>query len=238
MSVLKEHFYDLSKKLKAEYDMTRKIKSRTEKGDSREIFVQDFLLVHLPQNISYTRGEIVDSKEQRSNQQDIIIYKNNAPKICFGKTNIVFAESVVATIEVKSDLNKKEDYWKLLENIKSVKMLKPVYTSSGFKITEHKIISMVFCFNGPSHEKINVWGQEYCKKYQTDLSETGYNMFCVLDKYCIFRSDNRLRLMMDKPGKLWSIFANSQDSLLCFYLYLLEWTWNLDKIQADYIRYL
>ena len=44
--------------------------------------------------------------------------------------------------------------------------------------------------------------------------------------------------MMDKPGKLWSIFANGQDSLLCFYLYLLEWTEKLDKIQADYLRYL
>lgn len=80
------------------------------KGTPREAFIREFLEKHLNSTVAIGTGEIIDSRskpnEQR-NQFDIVIYKRNYPKLDFGGGVSGFlAESVVATIEVKSTLDK------------------------------------------------------------------------------------------------------------------------------------
>ncbi|WP_363319528.1 DUF6602 domain-containing protein [Comamonas thiooxydans] len=80
------------------------------KGTPREAFVRDFLESHLSSSLAIGTGEIIDHCSQpgdQRNQFDIVLYKRNYPKLDFGGgVNAFLAESVIATIEVKSTLDK------------------------------------------------------------------------------------------------------------------------------------
>jgi len=75
------------------------------RGTPREAFIKEFLENHLSANVAIGTGEIIDANSQPRaprNQFDIVIYKNNYPKLDFGGgINGFMIESVVATIEVK-----------------------------------------------------------------------------------------------------------------------------------------
>jgi hypothetical protein len=78
-------------------------------GIPREAFVQDFLEDHLPSDLAIGSGEIIDRNSAPGaprNQHDIVIYRNNFPRIYLGGGISAFLnEAVVATIEVKSTLD-------------------------------------------------------------------------------------------------------------------------------------
>jgi hypothetical protein len=80
------------------------------KGSPRELFVREFLHDHLPPIVSIGTGEVIDAASKPGeprNQHDIVIFRNNYPKLYFGGGISAFlVESVVATIEVKSTLSK------------------------------------------------------------------------------------------------------------------------------------
>jgi len=79
-------------------------------GQIREFFVQNLLNKFLPSGLTVGSGKIISSfKEKMSNQIDIIVFDNRFPK--FSMTGNPFnslypVEGVVATIEVKTKLNK------------------------------------------------------------------------------------------------------------------------------------
>jgi hypothetical protein len=79
------------------------------RGTPREAFIKKFLEGYLSANVAIGTGEIIDANSQpraQRNQFDIVIYKNNYPKLDFGGgINGFMIESVVATIEVKSVLD-------------------------------------------------------------------------------------------------------------------------------------
>jgi hypothetical protein len=77
-------------------------------GSPREAFVQTYLRNHIGENIGIGSGEIVNHESlagEPRNQHDIVMYRSEYPKLHFGGNIDAFlAESVVATIEVKSTL--------------------------------------------------------------------------------------------------------------------------------------
>lgn len=79
------------------------------RGTPREAFIKEFLEGHLSANVAIGTGEIIDADSQpraQRNQFDIVIYKNNHPKLDFGGgINGFMIESAIATIEVKSLLD-------------------------------------------------------------------------------------------------------------------------------------
>ncbi|WP_312670831.1 DUF6602 domain-containing protein [Pseudescherichia sp.] len=106
--MLKEHF-DLKEQILVSQGKSVAITGHSlHKGTPREAFISEFLRDHLPASISIGTGEIIDSNskagEQR-NQYDIVLYRNEYPKLNFGGgINAYLIESVVATLEVKSTL--------------------------------------------------------------------------------------------------------------------------------------
>ena len=80
------------------------------KGTPREAFVKEFLDCHLPETVAIGTGEIIDQNSRPNTprrQHDIVIYKKSFPKIEIGGGIYAFlAESVIATIEIKSVLDK------------------------------------------------------------------------------------------------------------------------------------
>jgi hypothetical protein len=78
------------------------------KGTLRELLVSNFIRPFLTSQFSIGKGIIVNKNNNQSNETDLVIYDNRILPPFFEKQKIGFypAESVVATIEIKSELNK------------------------------------------------------------------------------------------------------------------------------------
>lgn len=80
-------------------------------GDVREDGLRSFLEAQLPSRFRVVSGQVMDSRGIRSGQTDIVIFdgSNTAPLVDLGDGKMLLAaESVLATIEVKSKLNGQE----------------------------------------------------------------------------------------------------------------------------------
>ncbi len=152
--MLKTHFDAIEKYLIALSRIQENTGHSLHKGTPREIFVREFLTGHLSEQITVGTGEIIDadSKPRESrNQFDNVIYRRDYPKIDFGGgINGFLVESVVATIEVKSTLRKKdlEHSIKAASNVKRLK--KHLYLSSSTIRNQKNVLSYVVAYNGPA----------------------------------------------------------------------------------------
>jgi hypothetical protein len=125
-----------------------KLDHRVTKGELRELFVSNTLKAYLTKQFDVGSGIIINQKGKQSNQTDIIIYDNRVlpPFIKEQQIGVYPAESVIATIEVKSNLTKpellksEEAAKKLYEKVydpessiyKDFKYFKPLCSTIGF----------------------------------------------------------------------------------------------------------
>jgi hypothetical protein len=95
-------------------------------GASAEEIVARFLNERLPSSVRAVSGQAVDSTGQRSKQLDVIVYDTVRTPLLFSSPGegqyLVPIEGVVAVIEVKAKLTRKE-LWRSVENCASVKRL-------------------------------------------------------------------------------------------------------------------
>lgn len=112
------------------------------KGQLREIFVSDILKKFLPNHFGIGSGIIINQRGGQSKQTDILIYDNRilVPFIKEQNIGIYPAESVIATIEVKSWLRKK-DLLKAEEN--AMHLYKTVYVKEGFVKNYHQYVDYI-----------------------------------------------------------------------------------------------
>lgn len=123
------------------------------RGTPREAFIKEFLDGHLSANVAIGTGEIIDANSQpraQRNQFDIVIYKNNYPKLDFGGgINGFMIESVIATIEVKSLL----DQSAIDQSVKAAhaaKALTPnINTSFSTGWIPPRVLNFVVAYQGP-----------------------------------------------------------------------------------------
>ena len=127
------------------------------KGTPREAFIRNFLQDHLSERVAIGTGEIIDANSlpnQSRNQIDIVIYKRDYPKLDFGGGVSGFlAESVVATIEVKSLLDRNA----MMQSIATAQVVKGltknVITSFTSGYQPPSILSYVVAYDGPASMK-------------------------------------------------------------------------------------
>jgi hypothetical protein len=127
------------------------------KGSPREAFVREFLIAHLGTRAAIGTGEIIDANSRARNarnQIDIVVYKSEFPKIDLGGGIHAFlAESVIATIEVKSTL-KKSGLKKAVKTAVAVKTLERHLAQHRLStLPAQKIVSFVVAYDGPTHAK-------------------------------------------------------------------------------------
>ncbi len=136
------------------------------KGTPREAFIKKILKTHLSEHIGFGTGEIIDSNSQpgeNRNQIDLVLYRKKFPKIDFGgDINAFLAESVIATIEVKSTLTKKGLY-KSFNAIRCAKKLKKsLYRGMTQGYTPPNILTFIIAYKGPKKTStIKKWIDEY-----------------------------------------------------------------------------
>lgn len=132
------------------------------KGMPREWFVREFLESYLSERVAVGTGEIIDATAVAGaarNQIDVVVYRRDFPKLPFGGgVNAYLAESVVATIEVKSTLDS-EDVLKATRTAHKVKALERHLTTS-FTAGYHppNILCYVVAYAGPATlETVRDW---------------------------------------------------------------------------------
>ncbi|MDP9162058.1 MAG: hypothetical protein M3O09_17765 [Acidobacteriota bacterium] len=110
MKEVRDQFRKISALLAAQADVSAGNGHSSTTGAIRESLIHKFLRPHLPRDLDVRAGVIIDSLGGRSRQQDCIIVDGRLPLIDVGSDTaaLVLAESVVATIEVRSNLTKDE----------------------------------------------------------------------------------------------------------------------------------
>lgn len=215
------------------------------KGTPREIFIKNFLENHLGKTVNYGTGEIIDcdSKPNESrNQHDIIIYKNEFPKIDLtGGISAFFAESVLATIEVKSNIDYSEFLKAFIAARRCKELKREYYNQYKFYYTPPNIINYIVAYNGPKNMRtIHRWILKAMNshslkpidlsKNDTDrknISSHAVDGIFVLGKGFV-HFDNFLidalppEIRKEKPGINWIIGDMGVGSLLLLFLNLAQ----------------
>lgn len=150
--MLNAHFDSVEKMILARSQIAANSGHTLHKGTPRELFVREFLQTHLGHFASFGTGEIIDQDSrpgQDRNQVDIVIYKSGYPKLDFGGGISAFlAESVIATIEVKSVLDEAA-VAQAVKTAKAIKSLKRNFHSFEAGHRPPPILSYVVGYTGP-----------------------------------------------------------------------------------------
>lgn len=226
------------------------------KGTPREAFIKEFLEAHLSSNVAIGTGEIIDSnsppKAQR-NQYDIVIYKTNYPKLDFGGGISGFLiESVVATIEVKSLLDKTgiDQSVRAANNAKS--LVPNINKSFSTGWIPPKVINYVVAYTGPaqmntvhgwivnSHNQNNIPMPALTQQNRTQVAGTALDGVILLNKGFIKLDNTPLSLNSPQnPAPGTHIVADSPTgNLLMLFLALQEACDNIQGAWLNPIPYL
>ncbi|MFA0942263.1 MULTISPECIES: DUF6602 domain-containing protein [Pseudomonas syringae group] len=159
MKPLVEYCQGAVNALNAQYQMTSVLKHSATAGSARERLIQDFLVTHLPEMTTVVSGMIIDSKDKRSKQQDIVLMLKSMPRLPFASGHdLIFQEGVVATFEIKTDITS-HTLHKIATNIRSVNLL-TTSTQEGVHLGDlawpyRKILTVVLTYNGSALQKIS-----------------------------------------------------------------------------------
>ena len=210
------------------------------RGTPRETFIKNFLEDHLSANVSIGTGEIIDANSQpraQRNQYDIVIYKNNYPKLDFGGgINGFLVESVVATIEVKSLLNQSaiEQSVKAARNAKSLTPNLTQSFSTGW--IPPRILNYVVAYEGPAqmntvlgwiqnaHQQEGIPFPTWNQQNKTQTPGTALDGIIVLKKGIIKLDNTPLSLNnpQNPSNGIHMVLDSPEGNLLLFFLTLQE----------------
>jgi hypothetical protein len=120
-----ESFEAAVRQLAVQFLQSDRFKHAATKGSEREAPVRDLFAQHLPSRFTVTQGEVVDLRDEHSPQLDVMIYDSSENFAFYsGHSAILPAEALLASIEVKSLLTRKE-IRKSIIAAKKLKDLKP-----------------------------------------------------------------------------------------------------------------
>ena len=219
--MLSELFGEISQKMKIDFQgITSRIEHNGEKGIARENTLENALKKYIPDKYIFSKGMIIDSKDEQSRQVDIIIHdKMHSPILLnLESTRIIPIESVYGVIEVKSRLTKNE-LTKAIKNVESVRKLsKKTMTGMCFPT-----FGYLFAYDSDSSlETVYKNFVELSKDIDVDYQ---ISCICVLNKGLIIPLDKNNLLtikLFPEADTVFAIFDDSENALLIFYLILFQ----------------
>lgn len=158
-TVLRTYCENALKVLSAQFDTSSALTHGASLGSIREQIIRDFLEHHLPSLVSVVSGQIFDSSDARSTQQDVILTLNSVPRLPFASgIDLVYADGVVAMVEVKSSLSAPV-LKHIGDGIRSVRALKrSIWGATSFNVGHSwpaaRILSAVVTYAGSSLEAL------------------------------------------------------------------------------------
>lgn len=221
--MIKQSLQAAAKKMQIDFDdVTSQIQHQGEKGSSREEILLKYLRNYIPSKYQMNNGVLIDANGTQSRQQDLVIYDSfNSPLLInMDSTKMIPIESVYATIEVKSTLNKIE-LNKCVKNIKSVKDLihNPlenfISPTAGF----------VFAFTSATSLE-SLLGNLIEANKDVEKSKQ-ISLICVLDKGIILNvsKDNfqDIHIIPEDKSTPVIIENSAEENLLLFYLIMMQY---------------
>jgi hypothetical protein len=231
------------------------------KGTPREAFIREFLVNHLGQNMAIGSGEIIDANSkprQPRNQFEIVLYKRDYPKLHLGGGIDAFlAESVVATIEVKSILTEQElrRAIKAAHNAKALsRNSMPVFSAGYFP---PKILNFVVAYRGPANiTTVHTWVDRIhssesisCPTLPANAEERiriaspSIDGVFILGKGFVQFDNSPSGFVSDEqrkanPSPKWVLAESSNGNLLFLFLLLLQATNNVEAAWFNPMPYL
>lgn len=238
-------FRRIAKALAAQAEVAAGTGHSSTTGRIRETLIQQFLKPHLPRTLEIRSGVIIDSKGNRSKQQDCVIVDTRLPLIDVGsKTDtLLIAESAVATIEVKSHLGTSE----LADTLESVALTKSlirsgeqVYHKGPAEIRVPKpypILAYVFAYDGLNLETVS----QKLADFANEQKDGGIvpDAICILQKGVLLRSQlmpvvqgSHVTLPPIKEMRVTG-HPLTKDALFAFYRRLIDDVMPLQMINID-----
>ena len=194
-TLIQEHSSAMVRALAERGQAVKGLEHKVTKGQLRELFVTQLLGSFLTSQFGIGSGIIINQKDKQSNQTDVIIYGKRIlpPFIIEQNVGIYPAESVLATVEVKSLLRKKE----LEDSNKAAEKLRTVVfdPNSDYYRKERKPLTAVIGFHGHGVRALSDRdsGKAWLKKKAQYLFAV-----CLVGRYC----------WMDLRTKPWSMQSN------------------------------
>ncbi len=184
MKLLLEHLWHNKEALLKYSDLVCIAKHPVNIGSAREGLIANFLEKNLPENIKYHTGEIFDRKENRSGQIDIVLHPISSPKInLYNSINIFPAETVLAAIEVKSQLTKKtlNEALQSCEKLKRVEVFREL-SDNKVNVDQRTVPFLVVAYKGMTNKTLI----KHLKAYSPGVSINKYralpDLIVVLDR--------------------------------------------------------
>lgn len=233
----------VAQKLRIDYaEVTSHISHMGELGASREELLKSYIKQFLPEKYKVGRGIVIDSDEHQSRQQDFIVYDafNSPAALLMDSLQVLPIESIYCTIEVKSTLNKTE-LSKCVENIKSVRTLKPcvIHNLPIQPAVTNKTFGFVFAYTSDTSIE-SLLDNFYELNKNVDLNSQ-ISMICILDKGLILRtykSNIGQICITPKPNTILGFCKNSiETNFYLFYLLLMNALNNMVNLPPDLMTY-
>ena len=230
---IRQQFRYIASLLKAAANVASGTGHAVTTGLLREKLIHQFLKPHLPRDIEIRSGVIIDAYGTHSTQQDCVLVDTRLPLVDVGSsTEAVFlAESVLATVEIKSRLDAADIDSILDATAQMLKLVRKVTLRSekgGVEIRQANvpIVNYVFAFDGASPETLKaslITGGNQRQDGRCIPAAT-----CVLSKGVVLR-DSLLPVIKETavylpPTQTVVVHAKSltHDALLAFYRRLLD----------------
>ena len=139
-----------------------------EYGSYRENVIKPFLKIIMPQKYSIGSGFLINNKEGRSSQIDIVIYDSKVTPLIEDQQNVFYpVETVVGIGEIKSTLSKK-DFGEALRRLASNKELKSYSYSSPILEDQQRHFNI-------NHPYDQLFSFLICEKLDFDYKNIDFN---------------------------------------------------------------
>lgn len=251
MSIISEHFRQVQSELSSQAQQAGIFgRATTDIGSAREQFIGIFLQRHLPQTALIGTGVIIDFDDCRSKQIDTIIYSAAMPKIMVANQGVFLRESVFATIETKSFLNKTELERAILSinSFKGLKIASPKYAPLiatankedyiwGGEIYEGRSASYIFAYDGSTLVTLQSQLTEIGKAHSIPLLTHGPDLVCVLNQGVIASNDGRFLPKREGAGQF-AAHVLPDDVLLVLFIHILNTVSSFGVLPYDFAKYL
>jgi hypothetical protein len=180
MKILIEHLEKNREVLIKYSELISTAKHKNNLGTAREALISAFLKQNLPEYIAYHTGEIFDSKNTQSGQIDIILHPITSPKLnLYNAINLFPAETVLAAIEVKSELTT-GDRGELAKALSSCIRVKKLVKYLGESVEFEKghdfkyIPFIIFAYKGQSKRATINYVNKYFDSWDFSKKHIGY----------------------------------------------------------------
>jgi hypothetical protein len=259
--MLQTHFDELERTLLALARVPAQAGHTLHKGTPREAFIREFLEAHLGQKVAIGTGEIFDARSrprQPRNQIDIVLHKRDFPRISFGGgINGFFAESVIATIEVKSVLTSAELRPAVAASRRLKQLQRHLDTSFTTGYIPPGILSYVVAYDGPKNMKtVHGWIRKHeatlriptpvlgpggASRYK--VASSSLDGVFVLGKGFVHFDNSPLGFAPQKlrdahPDRCWVLANGDTGNLLLLFLLLMQAASGLAAASLNPIPYL